>query len=236
MLRAFPSPEPAVPNPARVAVLASGGGSNLQALVDRCRRPDSAAGVVLVMTNRPGAGALARAEAAGIPTATVDPRTDDAGTRMCAVLAEHRIEWVVLAGYLSLIPPEVVAAFRGRMINIHPALLPAFGGRGMYGLRVHRAVLESGATVSGATVHWVDDRYDEGRILAQWPVPVHPADSPESLAARVLAVEHRLLPAVVQWLAAGQSSSGTPCSAFAPGNGPPDEADLRALLQAPSAT
>lgn len=220
-----------MPDPARVAVLVSGGGSNLQALVDRCRRPDSAAAVVLVIANRPGVGALARAEACGIASVVVDPRADGAGARMREALRAHGAEWVVLAGYLALVPAEVVAAYRGRMINIHPALLPAFGGHGMYGVRVHRAVLQSGATVSGATVHWVDDRYDEGRILAQWPVPVHPGDTAESLAARVLAVEHRLLPAVVQWLASGAHPGATPPpAAFGPCDTVPAEVDLRALL------
>jgi folate-dependent phosphoribosylglycinamide formyltransferase PurN len=108
---------------------------------------------------------------------------------------------VVLAGYVKLVPREVVARFRGRMINIHPALLPAFGGPGMYGRRVHEAVLASGAAVSGATVHYVDEQYDRGPIIAQQPVPVQPGDTPDTLAARVLAVEHELLPNVVLALA-----------------------------------
>jgi folate-dependent phosphoribosylglycinamide formyltransferase PurN len=102
---------------------------------------------------------------------------------------------------LKLVPPAVVARFRWRMINIHPALLPAFGGSGMYGLRVHAAVLASGATVTGATVHYVDEAFDRGPVIAQWPVPVRTGDTPDALASRVLAVEHRLLPAVVTELA-----------------------------------
>ncbi len=111
---------------------------------------------------------------------------------------------VVLAGWLKLIPPNVVRAFRGRMINIHPALLPSFGGPGMYGQRVHRAVIESGTRVSGPTVHFVDEIYDHGSIIAQWPVPVRVGDDPGTLAARVLTVEHRLLPAVVRAFAEGK--------------------------------
>jgi folate-dependent phosphoribosylglycinamide formyltransferase PurN len=107
------------------------------------------------------------------------------------------VELVVLAGYLKLVPSDVVHAFAGRMINIHPALLPSFGGKGMYGLRVHQAVLESGATVSGPTVHLVTPEYDRGPILAQWPVPVRAGDTPETLRDRVLEAEHRLLPEVV---------------------------------------
>ena len=108
---------------------------------------------------------------------------------------------VVLAGYLKRIPPAAVARLRWRVINIHPALLPAFGGPGMYGRRVHQAVLASGVTLSGATVHYVDEEYDRGPIIAQWPVPVRPDDTPDTLAARVLEVEHRLLPPVVMELA-----------------------------------
>jgi folate-dependent phosphoribosylglycinamide formyltransferase PurN len=110
---------------------------------------------------------------------------------------------LVLAGFLKLIPEPVVRAHRGRILNIHPALLPAFGGPGMYGRRVHEAVLQSGARISGATVHIVDEQYDHGPIVAQWPVPVLEHDDPETLAARVLEVEHRLLPEVVDAFAAG---------------------------------
>lgn len=181
-------------HPLRVAVLASGEGSNLQALLDACR-PPSPARVVLVASDRSEARALARARAVGVATHCIANPAD--GAALAGVLARHAIQLVVLAGYLKLVPADVVAAFAGRMINIHPALLPAFGGRGMYGARVHQAVLASGATLSGATVHVVDAEYDRGPIVAQWPVPVRPGDTAEALAARVLEVEHRLLPAVV---------------------------------------
>ena len=114
----------------------------------------------------------------------------------------------MLAGWLQLVPSEVVARYHGRMVNVHPALLPAFGGKGMYGKRVHQAVIAAGARVSGATVHLVDERYDEGAILAQWPVPVLPGDTPETLAARVLAVEHRILPLAVEALAREPATEG----------------------------
>jgi phosphoribosylglycinamide formyltransferase 1 len=112
-------------------------------------------------------------------------------------LARHRVDLLVLAGYLKLVPAAVIARYRDRILNVHPALLPAFGGRGMYGHHVHEAVLASGARESGATVHLVDEVYDRGRTLAQARVPVLPGDTAETLAARVLVVEHRLLPAVV---------------------------------------
>jgi len=150
-----------------------------------------------VLSDRPTAGALDRARRAGIPTRTLQ-HPDDAA-ELAEVLRD--IDLVVLAGYLKRVPPAVITRFRHRMINIHPALLPAFGGAGMYGRRVHEAVLASGATTSGATVHYADEEYDRGPIIAQRTVPVLPGDTPESLAARVLRVEHELLPAVVLELA-----------------------------------
>ena len=188
----------------RVAVFASGGGTNLQALLDHFAGRRRGAEVVLVVSDREDAGALRRARDAGVkahvipfagrPVAAVTADTLDA-------LESARADIVALAGFLRLVPVEVVRRFAGRTVNVHPALLPAFGGKGMYGARVHEAVLAAGARVSGATVHLVNERYDEGRILAQWPVPVLDADSPATLAARVLRVEHALYPAAIEWLA-----------------------------------
>ena len=158
------------------------------------------------MGSRAGIGALERAERAGVDAVALEARAlgpEAFGQALADALEAHRIDLIVLAGWLQLVPGEVVRRFHGRMINVHPALLPAFGGHGMYGMRVHRAVIESGARVSGATVHFVDEAYDEGAIIAQWPVPVLPGDTPESLAARVLAVEHRILPLAVEALARG---------------------------------
>lgn len=182
--------------PVPVAVLGSGGGTNLQALLDRLG-PMAAARVTRVIWSRADAAALERARRAGVPSVVLAAPGD--AEEMLAALGDARL--AVLAGYLKRIPPAVVARFRWRLINIHPALLPGFGGPGMYGRRVHAAVLASGAAVSGASVHYVNDAYDNGAIIAQWPVPVHPGDTPESLAARVLAAEHRLLPSVVLELA-----------------------------------
>jgi phosphoribosylglycinamide formyltransferase 1 len=180
--------------PMRIAVLASGSGSNLQALLDACRPPEPAR-IALVACNVAGAGAVRRAAAGGVPTWHIADPAD--GAALLGALRAHAVDLVVLAGYLKLVPAAVVEAYSGRMINIHPALLPSFGGHGMYGIRVHQAVLASGATLSGPSVHLVTVEYDRGPILAQWPVPVLPDDTPESLRDRVLAVEHRLLPAVV---------------------------------------
>ena len=182
--------------PVRVAVLVSGGGTNLQALLDALH-DSPVARVARVISNRPDAGALARARQAGVPTTVL--RDSDDPAELHSALADAQL--VVLAGYLKLVHPSVVARFRGRMINIHPALLPDFGGPGMYGRRVHEAVLASGAKESGATVHFVDEEFDRGAVIAQEKVPIEPGDTPDALAARVLEVEHRLLPKVVLELA-----------------------------------
>ena len=189
---------------ARIAVLASGGGSNLEALLEHlAARGDQRAGdVVLVMSGRAGAGALEHARRRGIASVVGPP---DA---IAGALRAHDADLVVLAGYLSLVPDDVTRCHRGRMLNVHPALLPAFGGKGLYGARVHRAVLAAGARVSGATVHFVDAHYDRGPIAAQWPVPVLDGDTPETLAARVLRVEHVLLPRVVDAVARGTMHLG----------------------------
>jgi phosphoribosylglycinamide formyltransferase-1 len=182
--------------PVPVAVLVSGSGTNLQALLDALGG-SQVARVARVVSSRGDAAALERARRAGVPVEVLADPADPAD--LVRAVGDARL--VVLAGYLKRVPPAAVARFRWRMINIHPALLPALGGGGMYGRRVHEAVLASGAAVSGATVHYVDEEYDRGPILAQWPVPVRADDTPESLAARVLEVEHRLLPATVLALA-----------------------------------
>ena len=191
---------------ARIAVLASGGGSNLQALIDHfASLGEARAGdIVLVASDRPDAGALDRARRAGIPTATIASKRTPHGLPLAALLAEHRIDLIVLAGYLQLVPAEVTRAFAGRVLNVHPAPLPQFGGAGMYGVRAHRAVLESRVATSGPTVHFVDDVYDHGPVIAHWPVPVRPGDDAQSLAERVLRAEHLLFPRVVQAVAAGE--------------------------------
>lgn len=180
--------------PMHVAVAVSGRGSNLEALL-RALGPDAPARVVLVLSDRPDARALEHAAAERIPGLVLRDPSDSA--EWLGALERQSVELVVLAGYLKLVPAGVIARFRGRIINVHPALLPSFGGKGMYGRRVHEAVLASGARESGATVHLVDEVYDRGAILGQARVPVLPGDDPARLAARVLQVEHRLLPAAV---------------------------------------
>lgn len=195
-----------------VAVFASGGGTNLQALLDHEDRQDLWR-VALVVSDREGAGALERAGRAGRDSAVVPvkgrPPGEVAGETL-ELLREAGVRVALLAGYLRLVPGEVVDAFRRRILNVHPALLPAFGGKGMYGLRVHEAVLRSGAKLTGVTVHYVDEEYDAGTILAQWPVPVLPKDTPETLGARVLRVEHVLYPRAVDHLCRALAGDAEP--------------------------
>ncbi len=178
----------------RIAVCVSGGGSNLGALIEALRdEPD--ADLVLVISNVAEAGGLERARTAGIPAEVLDDPADP--TEWITRCGRRDVDLIVLAGFLKLVPAQVVSRYGGRMLNIHPALLPLHGGRGMYGRRVHQAVLDSGARETGATVHLVDEEYDRGAILAQTRVAVLAGDTPETLAARVLEAEHTLLPAVV---------------------------------------
>jgi len=189
-----------------IAVLVSGGGTNLQALLDDANPYGR---VALVVSSRPGVGALERAARAGVETVVVDPRVEGDGfeDRLIEVLRRHHIGLVVLAGYLTILPPSVIAAFPRRIVNVHPALLPAFGGKGFYGLRVHEAALARGVKVTGATVHLVNEEPDGGAILAQKCVDVRPDDTPETLQRRVMETcEWVLLPQVVRALCADLDS------------------------------
>jgi len=182
----------------RVAAAVSGRGSNLAALL-HALGDGAPAQVVLVLSNRAGAGGVELARRHGIPVHLLNDIADPDEWR--AALEAARVDLVVLAGYLKQVPAAVVRAWRGRIINVHPALLPKHGGPGMYGRRVHEAVLAAGEPTSGATVHLVSEEYDQGEILAQGTVAVLPDDTPDTLAARVLAVEHKLLPATVMAMA-----------------------------------
>lgn len=190
----------------RLCALASGRGSNVRAIVDAIDRGDLAAEMALVVSNNSSAGALAFARERGIAAQHVSGKThDDPGQALLDVLAEHRIDVLLLAGYMRKLDERVVKAFEGRALNIHPAPLPRFGGPGMYGMHVHEAVLKSGAAASGPTVHRVTAEYDEGEIVGFAEVAVKPGDTPESLAARVLEVEHDLYWRVIAELYADRS-------------------------------
>ena len=192
----------------RLALFASGGGSNVGAILDAVAAGTLPATPALLVTDRPTAGALERAQEHGIPTAVLPPADfpdgDAFGQALLDVLSKHAVDAIALAGYLKRIPSSVVTAYRHRILNVHPSLLPAFGGPGHYGRHVHAAVLAHGCRVSGATVHLVDADYDTGPIVLQESVGVLPDDTPETLAARVLRVEHRLLPAALTLLAQGR--------------------------------
>ena len=190
----------------RIAVLASGGGSNLQAILDHFDAlGDQRSGhVVVVASDRETAGALERARRGEIPTVVLGSEPVAAQKALERMVDEHNVDLIALAGYLKLVPNDVVKRFEGRIVNVHPALLPAFGGHGMYGSRVHHAVIASGARVSGVTVHFVDAHYDQGAIIAQWPVPVFESDDAGTLANRVLRVEHLLYPRVLDAVAGGR--------------------------------
>lgn len=189
----------------RVAVFVSGRGSNLQALIEGIPKRGIPAEIVLVVSNKPDAFALKRAENHGIPTAVFSPKDfacpDAFAGALLQRLREAEVDLICLAGFTLILPSRLVAAYANRIINIHPSLLPAFGGKGMYGMHVHRAVLASGAKYSGATVHIVTDEIDGGPIICQEVVPVADDDTPETLAQRVLEVEHRIYPRALQLMA-----------------------------------
>ena len=192
----------------RIAVLCSGGGTNLQALIDAQEAGSIDGEIVLVLSNASKAYALERARKHGIEAKFISKKqagSDEAFND--AILAELRragAELVVLAGYLPIVGAQIVRAYEHRIINIHPALIPAFCGPGMYGHHVHEAVLAYGAKISGATTHFVDEQVDHGGVIMQASVPVLEDDTPDTLAARVLTVEHRILPESVRLFCAGK--------------------------------
>lgn len=190
----------------RIAVLASGGGTNLQALLDAQEACYFDGEIVLVFSNVKNAFALERARTKGIPTICLSRKnfdSDEAFDReLVGILDENRIDLVVLAGYLRILTSELMRKYRFRVINIHPALLPAFGGKGFYGLRVHQAVRASGERQTGATVHFVDEGIDSGLILLQQAIAIDPTWTAEEIQSEVLKIEHKLLPKAVRAICA----------------------------------
>ena len=192
-----------------IAVLASGKGSNLKAILDAVRAGTIChARVCLIISNNPDAGALQIALANGIPSLHLNRQqfqSDEAFNKaLLSAFSQHGINFIALAGYLKKIHPSIIQAYRNRIINVHPALLPSFGGPGMYGKFVHEAVIKSKAPISGATVHIVDELYDHGAIILQKSVPVAPDDTPETLAARVSRIEHEIYPEAIRLFAEGK--------------------------------
>jgi len=188
-----------------LAVFLSGTGTNFTAIAEAANEGGIPVIITLVAGNKPDAAGLQKARYMNIPTALfMRPDFPDGKSfadYMLSVLRKYDVDLIALAGYMRKIPPRVIRAYRNRIVNIHPALLPRFGGKGMYGMTVHRAVIEAGVTETGVTVHYVDEEYDRGEIIEQRLVPVQPDDTPETLAARVLKVEHELYPEVLGKLA-----------------------------------
>jgi phosphoribosylglycinamide formyltransferase-1 len=190
----------------RLAFLASNNGSSLRAIVAATEAGTLAATPALVVSNRAAAPALDFARAMGIPTLCLPTAADPTGadTRLAGALRRAGADLVILSGYLRKLGPATLDAFRGRILNIHPALLPAFGGQGMYGRRVHEAVIAARARVSGASVHLVDEIYDHGPVLARAVTPVTADDTPETLERRVIALEPALFVETLRRIAAGE--------------------------------
>lgn len=186
----------------RMAVLVSGGGTNLQKLIDSVEKGDINGEIALVISDRENAYALERAKKYGIKAVYIEMK--HCAERIMQELQKMDIELVVLAGFLSILDIEFVKAYEGRIMNIHPSLIPSFCGKGFYGEKVHKAAVEYGVKISGATVHFVDEGTDSGPIILQESVPVYVEDTAEILAARVLEVEHKLLPIAVRLYCEGR--------------------------------
>lgn len=192
----------------RIGVFASGGGSNLQALMDRIRSGDLPADLAFVLSNNGKSGALARARAFGAPAYHVSAFTEGSEeavlARVLRLIDLHAIDLLVLAGYMKKVPPALLARLKNRIVNIHPALLPAFGGEGFYGSKVHEGVVARGCQYTGLTIHMVNEKYDEGQIVLQRVVPVPRGATPEAVAADVLKGEHAWFWQVVRAFAVGE--------------------------------
>lgn len=180
-----------------IAVFASGSGTNCENLINYFEKSDTI-NVALVITNNPFAGVIEKADRLDVDCyINLFSSAADFST-LYKILEEYKIQWIILAGFLKLIPADLITRFNGRIINIHPALLPKFGGRGMYGQKVHKAVIESGETVSGITIHLVNEKYDEGEILVQHFCDVFPDDTPETLAERIHQLEYTFYPTAIE--------------------------------------
>jgi len=192
----------------RIAVFASGGGSNLQALIDHCKSSEINGDIVAVVSNKKYAYALTRAREAGIEAIVFDPEQYGSRTVWCSKIAraleERQVQLICLAGFMLKIEPCLIRSFPNRILNVHPALLPHYGGKGMFGHHVHEAVLQAKETESGCSIHLVDEYYDHGPVLAQAKVKVEPADTPESLAQKIHPHEHEIYVSVVKDVCAGK--------------------------------
>ena len=185
------------PKPIRMAIFASGAGSNAKKILEHFQ-DSPAAKVSVVVSNKPGAGVLQHAADFNVPNLIIEKEQFFRGDAFVPALREAGIDFIVLAGFLWKVPAALVEAFRGRIVNIHPALLPAYGGKGMYGQHVHAAVIANKETQSGITIHFVDEQYDHGSTIFQATCPVLENDTPETLAARIHALEHQHFAGVIE--------------------------------------
>lgn len=192
----------------RLGILSSHGGSNLQAIFDACKQGRLQAECRVVISNNSGATAIERARKESVPHYHLSGKThqdpEALDHAIVEILNNHQVDLVILAGYMKLLGPHTLSHYKGRILNIHPSLLPKFGGKGFYGLAIHKAVLAADERVTGATIHLVDGKYDHGQIIAQTEVPVHQEDSAESLRDRVLKSEHKLYVETLQRIATGE--------------------------------
>lgn len=180
----------------KIAIFASGSGTNAENIVDFFKM-DSHIKVSLILSNKNSAYVLERARKLGVKSAVFTAEQLSNSTFVDSILAEEKIDAIILSGFLLKVPDRIIAKYSGRIINIHPALLPKFGGKGMYGMKVHKAVIDSGDTQSGITIHLVDEYYDNGKILFQSTCNVEPGDTPESLAEKIHKLEYRYFPEVI---------------------------------------
>ncbi len=181
----------------KLALFASGSGSNAERIADYFK-PSKKIGVEIILTNNPAAFVLKRAEKLNIPSFIFSRDDLYQSDKVLKILAEHEISWIILAGFLWLIPQNLLRAYSGRILNIHPALLPKHGGKGFYGMKVHEAVIAANEKESGITIHTVDERYDEGQILFQAKCSVSPEETPDSLATKIHELEYRYYPEVIE--------------------------------------
>lgn len=191
-----------------LAFLSSHRGSNMQSIIDACKSGKLRANPVLIISNNADSGALERARKEQIPGHHISAKTagsdSEAEKQILSTLLAHKTDLVILAGYMKRVGSDILSVFEGRVLNIHPCLLPKYGGKGMYGMKVHEAVIAAGDEESGVSIHVVNEEYDKGAILAQEKVAVHKGDTAESLAERVLEVEHSLYVEVLQSIVAGE--------------------------------
>jgi phosphoribosylglycinamide formyltransferase-1 len=186
--------------PINIAIFASGAGTNAREIIRHCKGSDVVK-VSLIVSNKPNAGVLEVAKEYAVEAAVLDRNTLNNESCLSSLLSEHKIDLIVLAGFMMLIPEWLVKLYRQRIVNIHPALLPKFGGKGMYGMNVHKAVKEAGETETGITIHFVDEVYDHGEVIFQAKTAVSHTDTPEAIAEKVRLLEHRHFPPAVEDIA-----------------------------------